>query len=115
MTPHVRTGYQRHRTTTWALALGLIALVAAVVIPLASGGPGKTYTLDVNPLTVCAGASTAVTLTNTARTQTLGSAEIYFPANSVASASRGSTPLSVRTGAGLYPGSWDIIGPLNNL
>jgi hypothetical protein len=115
MTQHLRTSYRRHRKGTWGVALGAVALLAAVVIPLASGGSGKTYSLGVNPLTVCAGGSTTVTLTNTARTQTLGSAEIYFPPNSVSSASRGNTPLQVRTGAGLYPGSWDIIGPVNNL
>lgn len=90
MTQHVRTSYRNHRKTTWALAFALIALIAAVVIPIASGGGGKTYTLTATPSATCASpASTVVTIKNTGSPQSLGSAEIYFPPNTVASTTLG--------------------------
>lgn len=89
MTQHVRTGYRRHRRATWALVLGLAAVVAAVVIPLAQAAD-KTYTLTATPSATCASpASTVVTIKNTGSPQSLGSAEIYFPPNTVATVSSG--------------------------
>jgi hypothetical protein len=81
--------------------LGLVALVAAVVIPIATGAPDKTYTSlfpAASPVTpapgtsgntqvlqsLCAGSSytsVKLQLTNTAKTVSLGSADITFPAN----------------------------------
>lgn len=113
MTEHVRTSYQRHRKATWALVLGLAALVAAVVIPLAMAAE-KSYTMAVSS-PVCTGPAptTVVTLNNTSTSQTLGSAEIYFPPNTVASSSPGSvSPLPTSTTS--PPGNWDIV-QLNNL
>jgi len=69
--------------------IALAALVAAVIIPIASGAADKTYTLAVSPGSACAGANTTVTLTNTAKTVTLGSAEIYFPVGSIQEVSAG--------------------------
>jgi hypothetical protein len=88
MTQYVRTSYRRHRRASWALVLGLVALVAAVVIPIASGAADKTYTMSVTPSAVCSSpiegaASALVTIGNTAKSASLGSAEIYFPAGSV--------------------------------
>jgi hypothetical protein len=86
MTQHVRTNYRKHRKATWLVALALVGTVAAVVIPLANAAD-KTFTMSVNPTSLCAnatgGASTVVTLRNTGSPQTAGSAEIYFPAGSV--------------------------------
>ena len=43
MTQQVRTGYRNHRNAAWGLALLLVAAMAAVVIPLASGAsPNRT-------------------------------------------------------------------------
>lgn len=118
MTQHVRTSYRNHTRTTWGFAIALVVAIAAVLVPIAggAGGGGKTYTLGVSPGAMCASStdgaiSTVVTLTNTASSQTLGSAEIYFPAGSIHTVSQG----TVRQGAGAYPGSWDIIGNLNSL
>ena len=89
MTDHVRTTYRKHRKTTWGVVLALAVAVAAVAIPLAHAG-NKSYTLSATPSATCASpASTVVTLTNTGSPQTLGSAEIYFPPNTVASVSAG--------------------------
>jgi hypothetical protein len=65
--------------------LGVAALVAAVVIPLAMGAGGRpaTYRFEGNAA-ACQGAETVsfrVTLTNTAKTQNLGSADLYAPPN----------------------------------
>ena len=88
MTHHVRHSYRHHRKATVGVATVLVVAIAAVVIPLANAAE-KTYTLTVNPATLCAnasgGARTDVTLTNTGSPQTAGSAEVYFPAGSVLS------------------------------
>jgi hypothetical protein len=42
MTQQVRTGYRNHRKAAWGLALLLVAAIAAVTIPLASGATSKT-------------------------------------------------------------------------
>ena len=88
MTQHVRTSYRRHRRAARGLAIALAIAVAAVVIPIASGAADKTYTLSVSPSAVCSSAnegeaSALVTIVNTAKSASLGSAEIYFPAGSV--------------------------------
>ena len=119
MTQHARAGYRRHRKATWGLALLLALAIAAIAIPLASGAADKTYTLSLNPSAQCAsstdgGASTVVTLKNTARTANLGSAEIFFPANSIFSVSGYSFSANA-SGSPYYSGNFDIIGPLNNL
>ena len=118
MRDHVRTTYRNHRKTTWALVLALAVAVAAVAIPLANGDAGKTYTLTISPATTCGStsdgvSSTVVTLTNTARTQSLGSAEIYFPPNTVASVSSPAT-LRSNTTSSASPGTRDIVA-LGNL
>lgn len=91
MTEHVRTTYRRHRWETWVLATILVLTMAAIAIPIASGTEGKTYELTVAPAATCASPATArVTVKNTASPQALGSIEIYFPPNTVASAQPGS-------------------------
>jgi SdrD B-like domain len=111
MTQQVRKRYRNHRKAAWALVIGLSALIAAVVIPIASGASDKTYTLTVAPATVCSSpnggqASTIVTIKNTAKSAQLGSAEISFPLNSIETVSRG----DVR-----HEASTDVIENLNEL
>lgn len=123
MTRQVRNGYRKHWKGTWGFALLLALAVGAILIPLASGGGGKTYTLSVAPMSFCAGATntSTVTITNTARTQSLGSAELFFPSGSISSVSLGGQDItatslaSSASGSPYYSGLWDIIGPLNNL
>jgi hypothetical protein len=87
MTRHVRTGYRKHRKAAWGLALVFALILAAAVIPLASGGTSGgrpaayTFTGDA---AACAGQNSVtfpVTLTNMSKTQNLGSADLYAPLN----------------------------------
>ena len=123
MTHHVRAGYRHHRKATLGVATVLVVAIAAIVIPLANAAE-KTYTLTVNPSTLCAnasgGASTVVTLRNTGSPQTAGSAEVYFPAgsvdsvppssgwalraNSTSSASNGTKDIVARNDLNMAPG-----------
>jgi hypothetical protein len=120
MTQQLRTGYRKHRKATWGVVLLLVLAAGAIFIPLASGAGGKTYTLTLNPASQCASStdgttSTVLTLTDTSRTQGLGSAELLFPAGSVFSTSLG-TFASSQTGTPYDAGTTaDVIGPLNNL
>jgi SdrD B-like domain len=84
MTRHVKRAYRRSR---WAAVLVVLTVVAlgAIAIPFASGAPGKFYTLTYDPSgssqAVCLGETVDVTLklSNEAKTQSLGSANITFP------------------------------------
>lgn len=120
MTQQVRTGYRKHRRATWGFALVVVLAAGSIFIPLASGAGGKTYALTLNPASQCASSpngttSTVLTLTDTARTQGLGSAELLFPAGSVYSSSLG-TVSSNQSGTPYDAGATaDVIGPLNNL
>jgi len=49
MTEQVRTGYRNHRKAAWGLALLVVAAIATVTIPLASGAPTKTLTFVAQP------------------------------------------------------------------
>ena len=49
MTDNVRTGYRNHRKAAWGLALLLVAAVATVTIPFASGAPSKTLRFTTQP------------------------------------------------------------------
>ena len=87
MTQHLGTGYRKHRKGAWGFTLALAFILAAVVIPLASGstsgGRPATYMFTGNA-GACAGQGSLtfdVTLTNTSKTQSLGSADLYAPAN----------------------------------
>ena len=117
MTKQVRTSYRHHRKATLGVATVLAVAIAAVVIPLANAAE-KTYTLTVNPATLCAnasgGASTVVTLRNTGSPQTAGSAEVYFPAGSVQSVSGGGWQLDDHATSSASNGTKDIVA-LNNL
>jgi hypothetical protein len=95
MTQRVRTGYRHHRKASWGVVLGLALLIAAIVIPLATATADKNYTMGFpSPATTPPAASggtssqslcTSTTYTvrvqikNTARTVTLGSANVSFP------------------------------------
>jgi hypothetical protein len=82
MTEQVRRGYRSHRRATWGVVLGLVALAAAVVIPMASGAPTKYYTLDASPASTCTSPTRqtfTLTLRNETRNQNLGSANIKAP------------------------------------
>ncbi len=101
MTKQVRNSYRHHRKATWGLATVLVVAIAAVVIPIASGAADKTYTLlfpstgavTPTPLTtgnsqtaqrLCADSSYAsvrLQITNTAKSVTLGSANVTLPTN----------------------------------
>ena len=115
MTKQVRTAYRSHRKAAWVVALAVAGAVAAVVIPLANAA-GKTYTLTATPAATCASpATTQVTIKNTGSPQTLGSAEIYFPpntVNTVASASAGTWRASASSASS--GGTKDILG-LDNI
>ena len=83
MTDLVRTRYRKHRKVSWGAALVSALAVAAVLIPLASGARPATYTFTGNAA-ACVGQTTVtfdVTLTNSSKTQNLGSADLYAPAN----------------------------------
>ena len=116
MTHHVRNSYRHHRKATLGVATVLVVATAAVVIPLANAAE-KTYTMSVNPTSMCApatdgGASTVVTLRNTGSPQTAGSAEIYFPAGSVHAVD---LPWQARTGTSPSSGGTKDIVYLNNM
>jgi len=49
MTQQVRTGYRNHRKAAWGLALLVVAAIAAVSIPLASGAPTQTLKFVTQP------------------------------------------------------------------
>jgi hypothetical protein len=49
MTQQVRTGYRRNRQAVWGLALLLVAVIAAIAIPFASGAPTKTLVFVNQP------------------------------------------------------------------
>lgn len=49
MTQQVRTGYRNHRKAVWGLALLLVAAIAAIAIPFASGAPSKTLRFVTQP------------------------------------------------------------------
>jgi len=117
MTKHVRTTYRSHRKATWAAALALVALIAAVVIPLANAAE-KTYTMTVAPTSMCApatdgGASTVVTLKNTGSPQTAGAGQIYFPAGSVHSVTTAGWALLSSSSNPSSGGTKDIVGKDN--
>lgn len=104
MTKHVRSSYRRHRRATWGFATALVLAIAAVAIPIASGAPDKTYTLEfpatgaVAPALITTGNSTSLqrlctdttytsvklTISNTSPNATLGSADVTFPTSKVA-------------------------------
>ena len=112
MTHHVRASYRHHRKATLGVATVLAVAIAAIVIPLANAAE-KTYTLTVNPSTLCAnasgGASTVVTLRNTGSPQTAGSAQVYFPAGSVQAVSGGGWQLSPSSTSPASNGTKDIV------
>ena len=136
MTQHVRKSYRNHRKTTWAVVLALVTVIAAVVIPLASGASDKTFTIALSS-PVCIGGSATVTVTNTAKTQTLGSIEVSFPEGSIATTSRGvegtdatrdpiridnlslpkgsSTSFTVTFNAGTFSGQVTAVGKQSNM
>lgn len=81
MTQRVRTGYRKHRTTTW-LAAFVALLVALVAVPFATGANSKFYTLTVSPTSACSvptDQTFTLKLTNQTRNQNLGSANITAP------------------------------------
>jgi hypothetical protein len=89
MTQHQRTGfgYRKHRKGAGGLTLLVAFILAAVLIPLASGstsgGRPASYMFTGNAA-ACAGQGSLtfdVTLANTSKTQNLGSADLYAPAN----------------------------------
>jgi hypothetical protein len=83
MTRQIEGAYRRNKRRSWLLIAAVAALAAAIAIPIASGtsGGGKYYTLGSDK-SVCvgdSGVSVALTLTNKAQSQRLGSANITFP------------------------------------
>ena len=95
MTQQVKEAYRKNRRATFFVVLAVI-VAAAVAIPLAIGAPDKPYTLSVSGttpawksnaagppqiVTLCAGESYTLelTLTDEAKSQSLGSADVDFP------------------------------------
>ena len=97
MTKQIERAYRSNRRRSWVLIAAVVALAAAIAVPIASGAADKNYTLlfpspATSPAakaatstnqTLCAGSaySVSVTLKNTAKTVSLGSANITFPTN----------------------------------
>lgn len=113
MTGHMQRTYRSHRRKAWTLALAVALLVAVAVIPLATGqsASGKYYRLTLTPSSVCD--STTLRLTNTASSQSLGSADIYFPPNTVKAVTSPAT-LQKNKSTNTSGGSKDIVS-LRNL
>ena len=89
MTQQIGRAYRKNRRMS-ILLFAVVILIAAMAIPLASGGSDKYYTLgydaaNTGALTICAGDTVDVTLklSNKARSQTLGSADVTFPSSVV--------------------------------
>lgn len=95
MTQQIGRAYRKNRRLSWLVVAAVIA-IAAVAIPIASGGPDKYYTLGFpsspttpaakasspSAVTLCSGTSytrVELTLSNVAKTQSLGSADVVFP------------------------------------
>lgn len=105
MTQQVRTAYRRHPRWAWGIAFLAAVAITAVVIPIAiaGGSSDKTYTLGFAPgstlkTTLCGDAgSLDLILTNTAKSASLGSAEIKFPSFATVT-STVSDPLTVTKG-----------------
>jgi hypothetical protein len=101
MTDHVRTGYRNHRKTAWGLALLLVAAIATVTIPLASGAPSKTLQFVTQP----PGALQKSTPATTASV-----AVAVFAGGPNAQNSQGQQPTLSATGAGTID-AFVIFGP----
>ena len=95
MTQQIGSAYRKNRRLSWLLVAAAMVAIAAIAIPIASGAPDKNYTLAYavatqsapspsltrTPLcTSTAGQQVTLYLTNTAKSASLGSAEIAFPA-----------------------------------
>lgn len=85
MTDHARTSYRNHRRATWGLVIAVVVVIAAALVPLAAGAgsDNKTYTFS-GDASVCSGTASVtfdVVVKNTARTQNLGSVDLYAPRN----------------------------------
>jgi hypothetical protein len=91
MTQHVRTGYRNHRKAAWGLALLLVAAIATVTIPLASGAPTKTLQFVTQP---------PVALQKTAPATTASVSVAVFSGGPNAVNSQGQAPSLSATGAG---------------
>ncbi len=102
MTRQIEGAYRRNKRKSWLLIAAVAALVAVVAIPIASGGPGKTYAFA--PATVpdfCTGAAAGqvtFTIQNTDKSARLGSANITIPPSVITA----SAPA-----VGVTPGSGD--------
>jgi hypothetical protein len=100
MTQQVRTGYRNHRKAAWGLALLLVAAIAAVTIPFASGAPTKTLVFDKQPANPWQ-KDTPITPTASAI------------AVKVINGTQGGTPTIAATGAGTTL-NFDFGSPVNN-
>ncbi len=102
MTQQVKEAYRKNRRATFFVVLAVI-VAAAIAIPFASGARPTTYTFTGDQA-FCAGATSVtfdVELKNTSKTQNLGSADLYAPANidvTNATASSGSADLTDASG-----------------
>jgi hypothetical protein len=121
MTQQVRTGCRKHRKAAWGLALVCACILAVVAIPLASGATSgdrpTTYTFT-GSTAACAGQGSLtfdVTLTNTSKTQNLGSADLSAPANITVTAasitSGGGAAASIAVSTYPYPVTPDTNDP----
>ena len=92
MTQQVRTGYRNHRKAAWGLALLVVAAIAAVTIPLASGAPSKTLRFVVQP--------TSLLQSSTPATPTTVAVAVFSGGPNPVNSSPPPTPLLTASGAG---------------
>jgi hypothetical protein len=103
MTDNVRTGYRNHRKAAWGLALLLVAAIATVTIPLASGAPTKTLKFVTQP---------PPAMQKTAPATSADVAVAVFSGNQTQN-SQGQTPSLTASGAGTI-GNFTVSGPNYN-
>jgi hypothetical protein len=103
MTQQVRTGYRKHRKAAWGLALLVVAAIAAVTIPLASGAPTKTLKFVTQP---------PAAMQKTAPATSADISVAVYSGNQVQN-SQGQTPSLTASGAGTID-NFTVSGPNYN-
>jgi hypothetical protein len=103
MTDHVRTGYDNHRKAAWGVALLLVAAIATVSIPFASGAPTKTLKFVTQPPPAMQKSAPA----------TSGDIAVAVVSGGQTMNSQGQTPSLSASGAGTIA-NFDVVGPTYN-
>jgi hypothetical protein len=100
MTDHVRTSYRNHWKAAWGLALLLVAAIATVTVPFASGAPTKTLKFVTQPPVALQKSAPATTATI--------AVGVFSGPN--AQNSQGQEPSLSATGEGAIS-DFDVVGP----